>query len=96
MNKHFALVLVLFLSLLTGCANTKLQKENEQLNAQVADLQKQLGEMGNRVDQANTANNDLAKANAALKQENNRLRGRRGGTRTVKSRKRRRRTSRNE
>jgi regulator of replication initiation timing len=62
-----------------------MQQENQQLKTQVADLQKQLGEMGNRVDQATTTQNQLTKENADLKAENDRLQARHGGTKKAKS-----------
>jgi regulator of replication initiation timing len=79
--------------LLTGCQDTKAQQENEQLKTQVLDLQKQLGEMGNRVDEATKTRDDLMKQNAALREENLRLKGRRGRKKTPKSRRGHRRTS---
>ena len=78
---------------LTACQDTKARQENEQLKTQVSELQKQLGEMGNRVDEATKARDDLMKQNAVLREENNRLKGRRGGKKAPKSRRGRRRTS---
>ena len=47
---------------LTGCEDTKARQENEQLKAHVAELVKESGDLGNRVDA-------LTQENAALKQE---------------------------
>ena len=47
---------------LIGCEDTKARQENEQLKAHVAELVKESGDLGNRVDA-------LTQENAALKQE---------------------------
>lgn len=73
---------------LCACQDTKTRQENVQLKAQVADLQKQLGAMGNRVDEATTEKNELTKENAELKAENGRLKAKRHGAKTTKSRRR--------
>jgi regulator of replication initiation timing len=70
---------------LGACQDTKARQENAQLKAQVADLQKQLGGMGNRVEEVTADRDQLMKENAALKKENDRLKARRGGTRKAKS-----------
>ena len=93
MAKRSTVLALLAVLLLIGCADTKTQKENEQLKAQVADLQKQVGEMGNRVGEATKARDDLVKENAALRDENNRLKGSRGARKTTKSKRGRRRTA---
>jgi len=59
----FALALVLSMM---GCEDTKARQENEQLKARVAELVKETGDLGNRVDA-------LTQENAALKQENEQL-----------------------
>ena len=74
--------------LVGGCQNKKAAQENVQLKAQVLDLQKQLGDMGNRVEELTSARDDLTKQNAALTVQINRLKGKRG-TRSAKSKKRR-------
>ena len=51
---------------LIGCEDTKARQENEQLKAHVAELVKESGDLGNRVDA-------LTQENAALKQENEQL-----------------------
>jgi hypothetical protein len=52
---------------LTACKDTKTLQENEQLKAQVADLQKQNGQMGNDLQTVTAARDALAKENATLK-----------------------------
>lgn len=79
---------------LTACKDTEIRQENEQLKTHIADLQKQLGEMGNRVDEATTAEDDAMKQNAALREQNDRLKARRGEKKnSPKSRRRHRRTT---
>jgi cell division protein FtsB len=63
-----SLVMAVALSLgLTACKDTKTLQENEQLKAQVADLQKQNGEMGNNLETVTAARDALAQENEALK-----------------------------
>jgi len=63
-----SLVVAIGLSLcLSACKDTKTLQENEQLKAQVADLQKQNGELGNNLETVTTARDALIKENAALK-----------------------------
>lgn len=52
---------------LTACKDTKTLQENEALKAQVADLQKQNGEMGNNLETVTAARDALAQENEALK-----------------------------
>jgi len=59
---------VVVLSLI-GCEDTKARQENEQLKAHVAELVKENGNLGNRVD-------ELTQENATLKQENEQLKRR--------------------
>lgn len=61
----FALAVALSLSL-AACQDTKARQENEQLKAQILQLQKDAGDLGNRIDV-------LTKENAELKAENERL-----------------------
>jgi septal ring factor EnvC (AmiA/AmiB activator) len=56
-----------------GCQDKKVVQENEQLKAHVAELQQELGDMGNRVDEATKTNEDLMKEVAAVTAENARL-----------------------
>lgn len=60
-----ALAVALGLSL-TACKDTKTLQENEQLKAQVAELQKQNGQMGNDLETVTAARDALAKENAVL------------------------------
>jgi regulator of replication initiation timing len=83
-----AVTVALALSLM-ACQDTKARQENEQLKAHVLELQKELGQMGNRVDQATTARDSLMKENATLRDENKRLKTKRPGTKTPKSKRRR-------
>ena len=65
-----SLVVAVVLSLsLTACKDTKTLQENEQLKAQVADLQKQNGEMGNNLETVTAARDALMKENDSLKAE---------------------------
>ena len=64
---------VLCLSL-TACRDTKTLQENEQLKAQVAELQKEHGQLGNNLQTVTAARDALTKENEALKAQ---LRGRR-------------------
>jgi regulator of replication initiation timing len=76
-----ALAVAVALSLV-ACRDTKARQENEQLKAQVLELQKESGELGNRIDV-------LTKENAALKDENERLKAKRPATKARKSKRRR-------
>ncbi|HEY2645407.1 MAG TPA: hypothetical protein VGI34_00450 [Candidatus Acidoferrales bacterium] len=63
-----SLVVAIGLSLgLTACKDTKTLQENEQLKTQVADLQKQNGELGNNIETVTAARDALVKENEALK-----------------------------
>ncbi|HEV2521536.1 MAG TPA: hypothetical protein VGT24_04070 [Candidatus Acidoferrales bacterium] len=55
--------------LLTACKDTKTLQENEQLKAQVAELQKENGQLGNNLETVTAARDALAKENEALKAE---------------------------
>lgn len=63
---RFVLATALGLSLL-GCQDTKTRQENEQLKAQVLQLQKDNGELGNRIDTLTKENTDLQEENERLK-----------------------------
>ncbi len=63
---------------LIGCEDTKARQENEQLKAHVAELVKESGDLGNRVDA-------LTQENASLKQENEQLKKKANTKKTKKS-----------
>jgi len=54
---------------LTGCKDTKILQENEQLKAQVAELQKENGQVGNDLETMTAARDALTKENERLKAE---------------------------
>jgi len=60
-------VAVVFSLSLTACKDTKTVQENVQLKAQVADLQKQVGELGNNLETVTAARDSLVKENESLK-----------------------------
>jgi peptidoglycan hydrolase CwlO-like protein len=67
-----SLVVAVVLSLgMTACKDTKTLQENEQLKAQVADLQKQNGELGNNLETVTAARDALMKENDSLKAQIN-------------------------
>jgi cell division protein FtsB len=69
----FLAVLALSLSL-TACKDTKTAQENEQLKAQVVQLQKENGQLGNDVETVTAARDALAKENDALQARLNKKR----------------------
>jgi regulator of replication initiation timing len=78
-NTMASLLLAVALGLpLIGCEDTKAREENEQLKTHVAELVKDNGELGNRVDA-------LTQENAELKQENERLKAKKAQTKSTKS-----------
>jgi outer membrane murein-binding lipoprotein Lpp len=54
---------------LAGCKDTKTLQENEQLKAQVAELQKETGQVGNDLETMTAARDALTKENEKLKAE---------------------------
>jgi peptidoglycan hydrolase CwlO-like protein len=69
-NTWALLVLAAALSFpLTGCKDTKILQENEQLKAQVAELQKENGQVGNDLETMTAARDALTKENERLKAE---------------------------
>ena len=83
-----AVAVVLSLSL-TACKDTKTLQENDQLKAQVAELQRQNGQLGNNLETVTAARDALTKENVALKAEIRTRKAKRSGTK-ASSRKRRR------
>ena len=89
-NTWASLAVVVALSLsLTACKDTKTLQENEQLKAQVLELQKENGQLGNNIETMTAARDALTKENAALKAEIKPRKTKRSGTK-ASSRKRRR------
>jgi|ERR1700687_1513138 hypothetical protein len=72
-----AVVLSLFL---TACKDTKTLQENEQLKAQVAELQKENGQLGNNLETVTAARDAAMKENEALRAENKPRKPKRSGT----------------
>ena len=89
----FVMAVALSLSL-AACKDTKTLQENEQLKAHVTELQKENGELGNRIEAATAAGAALAKENDALKSEIKSLKAKHPAKKTAKSRHRRSRTAR--
>jgi outer membrane murein-binding lipoprotein Lpp len=52
-----------------GCNNSKTVQENQQLKTQVAELQKENGQLGNDVETLTAARDELTKENGALQSE---------------------------
>jgi len=67
---------------LAACQDTKARQENEQLKAQVLQLQKDAGDLGNRIDV-------LTKENTELKAENERLKTKHPAKKSSKSKRHR-------
>lgn len=74
---------------LTGCKDTKTLQENQQLKAQVAELQKENGQVGNDLETMTAARDALTKENDKLKAEIKNLKTKSSGKR-ASSRKHRR------
>ena len=74
---------------LTACKDTKTLQENEQLKAQVAELQKENGQVGNDLQTMTAARDALTKENEKLKAEIKTLKSKHSGKKAA-SRKRRR------
>lgn len=89
-NTWAGVAVVLLLSLpLAACKDTKTLQENEQLKAQVAELQKENGQLGNDIETMTAARDTLAQETETLKAEVKALKTKRSGTKAA-SRKRRR------
>jgi FtsZ-binding cell division protein ZapB len=90
-NVWARLTVTVMLSLwLTACKDTKTLQENEQLKAQVAELRKENGQLGNNLETMTAARDALTKENDALKAEIKVRKTKRSGTKAA-SRKHRRR-----
>jgi FtsZ-binding cell division protein ZapB len=67
-NTWAGLAVAVALSLpLIACKDTKTLQENEQLKAHVAELQKENGQLGNKLETMTAARDALTKENEALK-----------------------------
>ena len=81
-NTWALFVLAAVLSLpLTGCKDTKTLQDNEQLKAQVAELQKENGQVGNDLETMTAARDALTQENEKLKAEIKSLKTRSSGKR---------------
>ena len=88
-NTWAKLAMAVALSLpLTACKDAKTQQENEQLKAQVAELQKENGQLGNDLETMKGTHDALTKENEKLKAEMKALKAKRSGKKAA-SRKRR-------
>jgi len=74
---------------LAGCKDTKTLQENEQLKAQVVELQKENGQVGNDLETMTAARDALTKENEKLKAEIRSLKAK-GSAKKTASRKHRR------
>ena len=84
-----SLVMAVMLSLvLTACKDTKTLQENEQLKAQVADLQKQNGQMGNNLEAVTADRDALVKENQSLKDQIQALRPKKSKKKAVSKKRR--------
>jgi peptidoglycan hydrolase CwlO-like protein len=89
-NTWAGLAVAVVLSLpLTACKDTKTLQEDEQLMAQVAELQKENGQVGNDLEIMTAARDALTKENDKLKAEIKALKTKTSGKKAA-SRKRRR------
>ncbi len=74
---------------LTACKDAKTQQENEQLKAQVAELQKENGQLGNDLETMKGTRDALTKENEKLKAEIKALKSKSSGKKTASRRRRR-------
>jgi hypothetical protein len=75
-NSLAAMFAAVALSLsLTACKDTKTLQENEQLKAQVAELQKENGQLGNNLETVTAARDELAKENQTLQAKAQKTKG---------------------
>ena len=89
-NTWAGIAVVLLLSLpLAACKDTKTLQENEQLKTQVAELQKENGQLGNDLETMTAARDALAKENETLKAEAKPRKTKHSGTKAASRRRRR-------
>jgi outer membrane murein-binding lipoprotein Lpp len=89
-NTWVGLAVAVLLGLpLAACKDTKTLQENEQLKAQVAELQKENGQLGNDLETMTAARDTLAKENETLTAEVKARKTKRSGTKAASRRRRR-------
>ena len=89
-NTWAKLAMAVALSLpLTACKDAKTQQKNEQLKAQVAELQKENGQLGNDLETMKGAHDALTKENEKLKAEIKALKSKSSGKKAASRRRRR-------
>jgi len=89
-NTWAGLAAVVLLSLpLAACKDTKTLQENEQLKAQVAELQKENGQLGNDLETMTAARDELTKENEKLKAGTKTPKTKRSGTKAARRKRRR-------
>jgi FtsZ-binding cell division protein ZapB len=89
-NTWVGLAVAVLLGLpLAACKDTKTLQENEQLKAQVAELQKENGQLGNDLETMTAARDTLGKENETLKAEVKARKTKRSGTKAASRRRRR-------
>ncbi len=86
---RFAVVVALSLPL-AACKDTKTLQENEQLKAQVAELQKENGQLGNDLETMKAARGASTKENEALRAEIKALKTKCSGKKAASGKRRRR------
>jgi peptidoglycan hydrolase CwlO-like protein len=74
---------------LAACKDAKTLQENEQLKAQVAELQKENGQAGNELESVTAARDELAKENERLKSEIKALKSKHPGKKAATHKRRR-------
>lgn len=89
-NVWAELAVAIALSLaLTACKDAKTQQENEQLKAQVAELQKENGQLGNDLETMKDTRDALTKENEKLKAEIKAMKSKSSGKKALSRRRRR-------
>jgi peptidoglycan hydrolase CwlO-like protein len=89
-NTWAKLAVAIALSLpLTACKDAKTLQENEQLKAQVAELQKENGQLGNDLETMKDTRDELTKENEKLKAEIKALKSKSSGKKAASRRRRR-------
>jgi len=90
-NAWVGLAVAVVLSLpLTACKDSKTLEENEQVKAQVAELQKEIGQLRNELETVTAARDALTKENEELKSKIKALNTKRSGKKAASRTRRRR------